>query len=167
MSASQWHRSWIVRTALAYRGTPYRFGARGSGELNAAGFIRFLFAKRGKSLPSSAAAQFKQGKPVAKNALKPGGLVFFKNTYKHGISHVGIYIGSDKFVHVASSRTELRVKRRAWRRQSRRRRKARRLRRQWRRNKATTARLPTREMPYKSAVRPITPTRYWVGSETL
>jgi cell wall-associated NlpC family hydrolase len=55
-------------------------------------------------LPHSAAEQFKYGQPVAQALLKPGDLVFFANTYKPGISHVGIYIGKRRFIHAASTR---------------------------------------------------------------
>ena len=43
------------------------------------------------------------GKAVEKGNLKPGDLVFFKNTYRDGISHVGVYAGGGKFVHAVRS----------------------------------------------------------------
>lgn len=93
----------MVRSALAYRGTPYRFGARGGGAFDCSGFTSYLFAKAGSPLPRTAAQQFKKGTPIPKGQLQPGDLVFFKNTYKRGISHVGVYIGENRFVHAAST----------------------------------------------------------------
>jgi cell wall-associated NlpC family hydrolase len=56
-----------------------------------------------RSLPHSAAEQFNYGKPIAQALLKPGDLVFFANTYKPGISHVGIYLGRRRFIHAAGT----------------------------------------------------------------
>lgn len=97
-------RSDIVRTALTYRGVPYRFGGRGRGGIDCSGFTGRVFAETGTSLPRTAAAQFSRGTAVPREQLKQGDLVFFKNTYRSGVSHVGIYVGDGKFVHASSSR---------------------------------------------------------------
>jgi cell wall-associated NlpC family hydrolase len=100
----------IVRSALSYRGAPYRRGAMGrNGAFDCSGFTKYLFDHEGASLPRTAADQYRRGTPIAKEALKAGDLVFFKNTYKAGISHVGIYIGDGRFIHAASTRTGVRV----------------------------------------------------------
>ena len=99
----------IVRTALTYRGTPYRFGARGRGAFDCSGFTSYLFNNAGAGIPRTAAQQFKKGRVVPKSQLAPGDLVFFRNTYKRGVSHVGIYIGNGQFVHAAGTRRGVRV----------------------------------------------------------
>jgi cell wall-associated NlpC family hydrolase len=92
----------IARSALSYRGVPYRMGATGRGAFDCSGFMMYLFDKEGLELPRTAAQQYKKGIPIPKNQMKPGDLVFFKNTYKRGVSHVGIYIGGGKFCHASS-----------------------------------------------------------------
>jgi cell wall-associated NlpC family hydrolase len=92
----------IARSALSYRGTPYRMGATGRGAFDCSGFMMYLFDKAGLQLPRTAAEQYRKGTPIPKDQLKAGDLVFFKNTYKHGVSHVGIYIGGGKFCHASS-----------------------------------------------------------------
>jgi cell wall-associated NlpC family hydrolase len=80
----------------------YRFGGRSprSG-FDCSGLVQSVCAKWGIYLPRVAHAQFKMGMPVKLGELEPGDLVFFKNTYKRGISHVGIYIGNNYFIHAA------------------------------------------------------------------
>ena len=58
----------------------------------------------GISLPRTTTEQYKVGTYVAKSALQPGDLVFLQNTYRSGISHVGIYIGDGKMIHASSSK---------------------------------------------------------------
>ena len=54
-----------------------------------------------KRIPRASSALYNSGRPIHLAELRPGDLVFFKNTYKRGISHVGVYAGSNKFVHAA------------------------------------------------------------------
>jgi cell wall-associated NlpC family hydrolase len=102
-------RAALVKEALQQRGTRYRWGGASRGGFDCSGFTRYVFrTRRGLALPHSASAQARMGKPVDRTALKSGDLVFF-TTYRRGISHVGIYVGSGKFVHAANSRRGVRV----------------------------------------------------------
>lgn len=94
----------VVGTAIAYRGTPYRYGSSGGGSFDCSGFTRFVYGRKGVSLPHSAKEQFHQGHSVSRGDMKPGDLVFF-HTVTSGISHVGIYAGNGKFVHASSRRS--------------------------------------------------------------
>lgn len=96
-------RTDIVRTAFAYRGTPYRYGGASRGGFDCSGFTSYLYRKRGVSLPHSARGQFHSGQPIGRAQMKPGDLVFF-HTVTPGISHVGMYVGNGKFVHASSRR---------------------------------------------------------------
>lgn len=62
------------------------------------GFVQQLFAQYvGTSIPRLASAQFQKGTAVSRGQLAPGNLVFFSNTYKPGISHVGVFTGSGPY----------------------------------------------------------------------
>jgi cell wall-associated NlpC family hydrolase len=91
----------LVRTAVAYRGTPYHYGGTGRGGFDCSGFTSYVYRKKGVSLPHNAAAQFSHGTKVDKSNLEPGDLVFF-HCGRRGISHVGIFVGNGKFVHASS-----------------------------------------------------------------
>ena len=94
----------VVRTAYAFRGSRYVFGGTSRSGFDCSGFTRFVVGKSaGVALPRTASEQYENGKPVRAGQMKPGDLVFFKNTYRHGISHVGIYAGDGKFVHAANT----------------------------------------------------------------
>ena len=95
----------FVRVAQRYLGTPYVWGGESARGFDCSGFIMRVMRDLGyQALPHSAAEQFNYGKPVAKNLLQPGDIVFFANTYKPGISHVGIYLGGGRFIHAANSK---------------------------------------------------------------
>lgn len=94
----------VVRAAYAFRGTRYVMGGTSRSGFDCSGFVRFILsATDGVALPRTATEQYYHGTPVSQSEAQPGDLVFFKNTYKHGISHVGIYVGSGQFVHAANA----------------------------------------------------------------
>jgi cell wall-associated NlpC family hydrolase len=92
-------RQTVVNTAYRYRGRPYVFGATGPRYFDCSGYVRYVFRQHGIYLPRTAAAQSRVGTTISKRNLVAGDLVFFKNTYKRGISHVGIYVGNNRIIH--------------------------------------------------------------------
>ena len=100
----------MANQALSYRGRPYVFGASSPGRgFDCSGLIYFLLRQRGYNPPRTAAGYKNYGTAVARGQWKAGDLLLFSNTYKRGISHIGIYLGDNKFVHAASTRQGVRV----------------------------------------------------------
>lgn len=94
----------ILSYAYTLLGTPYRSGGTGPKGFDCSGFVYHVMGKFGVSLPRTSQEQFKCGEAVEKGELQPGDLVFF-TTYGPGATHVGIYTGSDSFIHSSSPRS--------------------------------------------------------------
>jgi len=92
----------VIATARSYLGTRYRFGGKTKRGIDCSGFTQAVLKKHKVNLPRTASQQASVGRHVDKKNLKRGDLVFFKGTYKRGISHVGIYLGNDRFIHASS-----------------------------------------------------------------
>lgn len=92
----------IVTYSKAYLGKPYVWGASNGKSFDCSGFVLYIFKHFGVSLGHGADEQFAVGTKVAKEDLQIGDAVFF-TTYKKGASHVGIFIGENKFIHASSS----------------------------------------------------------------
>lgn len=90
----------IIPIAEKYIGSPYVWGGTSPAGFDCSGFVQYVFAKVGISLPHSSSAMYSTGTSV--NNYAAGDLVFF-NTSGTGISHVGIYIGNDKFISATSN----------------------------------------------------------------
>lgn len=92
------------RIIQSYLGTPHSERSHGSSSMDCSEFTMTIFDEfNGTKLPRTAAKQYKTGYKVGRNNLKFGDLVFFRTTGGGGITHVGIYVGFDEFVHAASS----------------------------------------------------------------
>lgn len=99
----------LILEALKQRGKPYVWGGASRRGFDCSGFMVYLFkSMRNINLPHSASAQALRGRPVSRDELKPGDLVFF-STYRRGISHVGMFIGENRFIHAANSRKDVRI----------------------------------------------------------
>ena len=94
----------LIATAKKYIGTPYQFGGTTPKGFDCSGYIQYIFAAHGIGVPRLADEQYKLGeKAVSKKQLVPGDLVFF-NTYGSGVSHIGLYLGDEQFIHASSSK---------------------------------------------------------------
>lgn len=100
----------VVMNALGMIGLRYRFGGNTpESGLDCSGFVRYVFNDTfGFLLPRRAVEMSRVGTSVDTAELRPGDLVFF-NTMRHTFSHVGIYIGDNKFVHAPSTGSKIRV----------------------------------------------------------
>jgi len=108
--ASQSARN-VLLAARGFMGTPYVWGGASPGGFDCSGFTRYVFALTGVTLPRNSREQLATGTPVAPrlSALVPGDLVFFANSPKQPVSHVGIYAGEGRMIHASGRGRAVRV----------------------------------------------------------
>lgn len=97
----------IVEEAMKWLGTPYRYGASEKGRgTDCSGMVLVVYQDiTGVKLPRNSAKQAEFCKKLKQSKVRPGDLVFFatgKDPNK--ISHVGIMLDSDKFIHASTSK---------------------------------------------------------------
>ena len=95
----------LVNNAKALIGTPYKYGGSTKSGFDCSGFVQYVFNQSGKSISRSTLTQFAESTKVT--TPQAGDLVFFAGTYRSGISHVGIYIGNNQFIHAGGSKTQI------------------------------------------------------------
>ncbi|MCL6452802.1 MAG: C40 family peptidase [Alicyclobacillus sp.] len=99
----------IIATAKSLLGVPYLWGGNTPAGFDCSGFVQYVFAKNGITLPRESHDQATVGTPVAESDLQPGDLLFFSNTdadaslYANHVTHVGIYIGNGAMIESSSS----------------------------------------------------------------
>ena len=100
----------LINNAMQLIGVRYRWGGNTpQSGLDCSGFVRYVFNDTfGFLLPRKSAQMSKVGLEIGKEELRPGDLVFF-NTMRHAFSHVGIYVGNNKFIHAPSKGKSIRV----------------------------------------------------------
>lgn len=85
-------------------GTPYKYGGKNKSGIDCSNFSAQLYSNvYHKTLSGSSSSIFKQCKSLSKNELREGDLVFFK-IEKEEISHIGIYLQNNKFVHATTKK---------------------------------------------------------------
>lgn len=92
----------LINQAKSLIGIPYVWGGTSISGFDCSGFIYYAFKQADKSISRLSAAGY-YDRSYYVNTPLPGDLVFFENTYKKGISHLGIYIGNNEFIHADSS----------------------------------------------------------------
>ena len=90
-----------VSVAMQQLGVPYRYGGATPRGFDCSGLIYYSYSRAGKALPRTTATLWTQTRPVATGDILAGDILFFRIAGK--MSHVGLYIGDDRFVHAPSS----------------------------------------------------------------
>lgn len=94
-------RAQIIEKARQYIGVSYKYGQSNENGFDCSGFVKYVYGNFGYELPHSSYEQYHKTQRLDKKKVQPGDLVFFV-TYGHRISHVGIYIGDNTFIHSPS-----------------------------------------------------------------
>lgn len=94
----------LILRAFALVGTPYRYGGQSPETgFDCSGLIYYVFNRElGLALPRNTQEISRAGEAVGRNDLRPGDLVFF-DTLRRPFSHVGIYVGEQRFIHAPST----------------------------------------------------------------
>jgi cell wall-associated NlpC family hydrolase len=95
----------VVSISMKYLGSPYVWGGSSPSGFDCSGFVLYVYAKVGVSLPHSSRMQYGSGLAESRADLQPGDLVFFGNP----IHHVGIYIGGGKMINAAGTGLGVRI----------------------------------------------------------
>lgn len=89
----------LLSSAMGFLGVAYRFGGTSPTGFDCSGFMQYIFRKAyAVNLPRTSAEQAAMGTPVSRADLQPGDMVFFR-TAGSRISHVGMYVGNNRFIH--------------------------------------------------------------------
>ncbi len=102
LTARQIKADKVLKMAKHFWGIPYAWGGTSHKGFDCSGYTHYVLLLNGITIPRTSSAQYYEGTWVNKSDLKPGDLVFF-TTYKPGPSHVGFYIGGNRFIHASST----------------------------------------------------------------
>jgi cell wall-associated NlpC family hydrolase len=96
--------------ALRYQGYPYVWATAGPSSFDCSGFTYWVTKNvTGADIGRGLFTQVAAGTPVSRANLQPGDLVFFQNTYTWGLSHSGVYIGNNQFIHAENETTGVKI----------------------------------------------------------
>ena len=99
----------VVRTARTQIGMPYKWGGSSPKTgFDCSGYICWVYARHGITVPRHTSAQAKAGRPVSRKNLRPGDILVFRQPGRKGVAHTGIYAGKGMFLHSPKSGAKVR-----------------------------------------------------------
>ena len=95
-----------MRVAQKYEGAKYTWGGASPKGFDCSGFTWYVYQKAtGMDITRGVEEQWQFGQSIGHGEWQAGDIVFFENTFKRGLSHVGIYINGNKFIHAENEQT--------------------------------------------------------------
>ncbi|MFP4610792.1 MAG: C40 family peptidase, partial [Thiohalophilus sp.] len=103
-------RDKLVEVARSILGTPYRYGGQSPEHgFDCSGLVQYTYQQAGLDIPRTTGQQYRSVQHIPSRSLRPGDLIFFSTKYNRFVSHVGIYLGDNRFIHAPSSGKEVSV----------------------------------------------------------
>lgn len=103
-------RAELVRTARRFLGVPYRWGGTDHADgFDCSGLTMACYRLNGLNLSRTSRSQFQSGRRIGRSDLQAGDLVFFATGGGPTVSHVGLYIGDNRFIHAPRAGQEVRI----------------------------------------------------------
>ncbi len=99
----------IESFAKSQLGKRYQWGANGPYAFDCSGFTKFVYEQNGISLPRISREQAEVGRRIDFDHLQKGDLIFFDSEKSSGVSHTGIYLGENRFIHASSSKKRVTI----------------------------------------------------------
>lgn len=106
-SSSTFSVNKLLSEATSHMGTPYVWGGSSVDGFDCSGFIYYVFKEAGAKDVKRLSSEGYYSRSYYVNSPQPGDIVFFENTYKKGISHLGIYVGNNEFIHAGDNGVQI------------------------------------------------------------
>lgn len=97
----------VIQLANTLLGIPYVYGGNTTNGFDCSGFVQYVYSHAGFDVTRKSSLDYFLQDTIKVTQPVPGDVVFFKNTYMSNISHMGIYIGDNQFIHAGSRGTEI------------------------------------------------------------
>jgi cell wall-associated NlpC family hydrolase len=109
-NSTDYLREALVKSAKDFIGVPYLWGGQSTDDgFDCSGLTMTVYQLNGLNLPRHSRTQFDVGDSISKDDLQKGDLIFFSKKGSSRVTHVGIYIGNDKFIHASSHGKKIRI----------------------------------------------------------
>ncbi len=103
-------REKLAATAESFIGVEYAWGGTSKpGGVDCSGLVRAVYQLNGLNLPRAMGDQYRAGTPIPRDRLKKGDLVFFSGSPGQSVSHVGMYVGENTFIHAPGTGKHVRA----------------------------------------------------------
>ena len=100
----------VVKTAKNMLGVKYRYGGSSPRQgFDCSGLVQYSYKAAGIHVPRTTRQLYKSVRLISRRYLKAGDLVFYKTSVSRAVSHVGIYLGNNKFIHAPSSGKRVKI----------------------------------------------------------